>query len=195
MINEAICRGDVNASVDLLKPTNILNGPPLTDIDDLDAETKPDPAVVFHAPASPNATAPVQTQFDVTAEQPATTSAETSANTSAESANAQIPNEMVTLADLNPQAQLATQALISGKHILEATDIAGVSYSTLHHWMRADEVFRQVLRTCRREQTERLQTRLLNMGEKAIRVLQFAVKKQRNVRIAFAILRGLGIVT
>jgi hypothetical protein len=165
---------------------NILNGQPLAEIDGLDAVTKRDPAVVFPAP--------VQLVAEPEVEQPASTTRETSPTASAESLESRPITESLELGDLLPKQQLAIVALISGKHVLDAAAQADVQLPTLQHWMRSDESFRQVLRTCRHEQTLRLQTRLLTMGTNALDVLRFALKKRRDVRVAFAILRGVGLV-
>jgi hypothetical protein len=50
------------------------------------------------------------------------------------------------------------------------------------------------LRTCRQQQAERVQTKLLNLGTKSLVLLRLALQKKRSVRVAFAILSGLGVL-
>jgi transposase len=186
VIKEAIDKGQISAALELLQALNVLNGQPLTEIDGLDVETKPDPAVIFQAPTQP------------TTESAGVTSEPTPnvqfVGATAEPVKTQIPSETLDITDLPARQQSVIAAILSGKIAPDAAEEAGVSIFTLQRWMRSDEAFRQVLRNCRQEQTQRLQCQLLMIGSRALKVLRWALKYKRNVRVAFAILRGLRLV-
>jgi hypothetical protein len=186
VIEESLGRGNINAALDLLKATKILGGQPLTEIDNLDAATVPDAAVVFHSNDDGKAHDAVATNADALDASDAEDNAET--------VKSQIPPEVLVLEDLPPNQQLAIEGLLAGKPLYEAAERAQVTFATLERWMRTETNFRQVLRTCRQQQAERVQTKLLNLGTKSLVLLRLALQKKRSVRVAFAILSGLGVL-
>lgn len=217
VLSEKLSRGDVNTALGLLKATRILNGQPLSEIDGLKPDAQPDRAVVFSAPMKTGTGSAQKVEsvpenafnkvsvslFQQADSAPAESQAECSRTTSAptaapiceiaDSANSPRSSATVDISDLLPPQQVAIAQLLSDKVAPEAAKEAGVTFTTLQRWMNSDAAFRQVLASCRREQLEALQTQLLNLSLRALDVLEFALQRYRNPRVAFALLNGAGV--
>lgn len=93
--------------------------------------------------------------------------------------------------DLSP-AQLAyLRALISGKTITAAAEEAGVGRKTVYRW-QSNPRFAAVLNTWRNQAMESARTQLLGLTDEAIETLSIALKQNRDVRVALALLKGVG---
>ena len=92
--------------------------------------------------------------------------------------------------DLSP-AQLAyLRALISGKTITAAAEEAGVARKTVYRW-ESNPRFVAVLNAWRNQAMESARTQLVGLTDEAIETLSIALKK-RDVRVALALLKGVG---
>jgi transposase len=196
VIKEAIDQGKIAPALELVQALTILGGRSFAEIDGLDAATNFEPANGFPAPAPSTSVQPVATQPhpENTSEIIASTPHVQFVSAATESVKPQIQAEMVDLEDLPYNQRLAIAKLISGKCVAEAAQEINLSIPTVERWMRSDESFRQVLRRCRQEQAQRLQCKLLHVSLNALTVLKCALQYNRNVRVAFAVLRGLKLV-
>lgn len=95
--------------------------------------------------------------------------------------------------ELEPAAQQTIMAIMQGGSIHTAAKAAGVPDFTVRRWLQSDPVFCQVLRACRLEYELQVRTRLLNLCRVATQVVHFAIM-QKNRRVSFALLRGLGML-
>jgi hypothetical protein len=180
----------------LLEAIKIWDGKSLTEVDGLDADSTSDPAVVF-----PNPLQPVVKPHDEPAAAPSTTSAQPAAAEPSSTAPCETaePAPQLTLpgtydwSDLLYEQQLAMVELLSGKSPVAAAKAGGVPYIQVRLWMKGDTLFRKVLRTCREQRLQQLQTQLLQMGFRAFECLKRAIRRG-NTRAAFAILRGLKVI-
>jgi DNA-binding NarL/FixJ family response regulator len=185
VVQEALERHNVPAALELLKANHILSGEPKQGIHGVDAFVNQHPATVFPLPAACQAAAATQP--------PDAAPAAEAIRATAEPVKPQTREFQPTLADLLPPQQLAIAELLAGKPNAAVVQAVGVSLKTLMTWQQ-EPVFRQVLRICRQEAQLRVRTRLLNMSQRAIGVLRHALREQRDVRAALAILRGLGLL-
>ena len=93
-------------------------------------------------------------------------------------------------ADLSP-AQLAyLRALISGKTITAAAEEAGVARKTVYRW-QSNPRFAAMLNAWRNQAMESARTQLVGLTDEAIETLSIALKN-RDVRVALAVLKGVG---
>ncbi len=89
-------------------------------------------------------------------------------------------------------AQLAyLRALISGKTITAAAEEAGVARKTVYRW-QSNPRFAAVLNGWRKQAMESARTQLVGLTDEAIETLAIALKKNRDVRVALALLKGVG---
>jgi len=195
VINEAIGQGRVAPALELVQALKILGSTSLAEIDGLDT-TGTEPANIFPAPIpagamQPHAAQPTMENASHTVE---STPHVVFVSAASDTVNPQIPAAPLDLEELPYQQQLAIVKLISGKCVAEAAKELNVSIFTIERWMRSDEAFRQVLRRCRLEQAQRLQCKLQKTSTNALALLKCALKHNRNVRVAFAVLRGLKLV-
>ena len=102
--------------------------------------------------------------------------------------------------DLDPEEELtptqltALEALAAGSTVATAAVTAGVNRVTLHRWLRDDFSFQAALNRARRDLREATMARLLKLGESAAGTVEEAVT-QGDVRVAMAVLKGLGILS
>lgn len=191
VIKEAVDLGRITPALQLVQSLKILGGQSLAEIDGLDHSTKLEPAVAFPAPMP---AAPIQSSTENTSEASTSTPNVQFASDTTESVKSQIQAEPIDLEDLPYNQQLTIVKLISGNSVVEAATDMNIAATSIERWMRDDEAFRQVLRRCRQEQVQRLQCKLLWISTDALLVLKSALRQQRNIRVAFAVLRGLGLI-
>src|SRR6185437_10739799 len=83
------------------------------------------------------------------------------------------------------------RALISGKTITAAAEEAGVARKTVYRW-QSNPRFAAVLNAWRNQAMESARTQLVGLTDEAIETLSVALKKNRDVRVALALLKGVG---
>jgi len=198
VLSESLRKGDAKAAIELLNSTQILRGQPLTELDDIYRCTSPDPAAPFTSLASyepmsetnscEEGVYPDQLRFVHPQ------AADAATLPTALSVKSQTEVDLLDMTDLPIPQQLALGELLAGKALYEAAQKAGVAPVTVERWLHCNQSFRQVLRDCRYEQMTCVQTRLLNLGKIAVQVLEFHLKHRRNRQVAFAVLKGLGLM-
>jgi hypothetical protein len=196
VIEEMLGRGSLYTALNLLKSIDILNGQSLATIDGLATVAAPDPAVVFPAPSSAVTTSPTGTTSSaaVTETEPNAASPATPGDEPATPVPPVTAAPALAIDDLPLQQQVVITALVQGKLVPEAAGLAGATIAKVLRWKKSDPAFRQVLIGCRQEQHRQLRAKLLHHGIRALDILWVALKKYRNVRVAFAILKGVGVL-
>lgn len=103
---------------------------------------------------------------------------------------AQSPDDLE-CSDLSPAQVAYLRALISGKTITAAAEEAGVGRKTVYRW-QSNPRFAAVLNAWRNQAMESARTQLLGLTDEAIETLSIALRKNRDVRVALALLKGVG---
>jgi transposase len=89
--------------------------------------------------------------------------------------------------------ETALAALRSGSSFPQAAEEAGVNRATVYRWIQRDAAFRAAYNAWQRELTESAHARLLKLSERAVEVLEHAIK-QRDNDVAYKLLKHLGVL-
>ncbi len=92
---------------------------------------------------------------------------------------------------LSPAQELALDALLAAKSVVEAAQAAGVSRTTLHRWLRDDCVFIASLNESRGALHSHVRTKLLALASAATETVERAIS-EGDAKTAVALLRGMG---
>lgn len=95
---------------------------------------------------------------------------------------------------LSPNQSKALSAIVAGKSITRAAEIAAVDRSTVHRWLREDWIFQARLNREKRELKEAIEARLLKITENAAEAVSETVSGG-NTRTALTVLKGLGLLS
>jgi hypothetical protein len=98
------------------------------------------------------------------------------------------------LEDLSTPQQMALTALTEGKTLALAAEHAGVSRTTLWHWMKTQPKFVEAYEAWQQELRESARARLLKIADKAAEIIAQAIACG-DARIALRILHDLGILS
>jgi hypothetical protein len=94
-----------------------------------------------------------------------------------------------------PSTQItALEALLSGRSITDAAQVAGVSRTTLHRWLKDDFEFRAELNLARHALRQTALARLDSLCELSIEVLRKALETTNDSRVALEVLKGCGVL-
>lgn len=96
--------------------------------------------------------------------------------------------------ELTAAQENSLAALLAGKSITDAAQAANVDRTTVHRWLKDDHVFRAALNRRRRDLREQLQSRLMNLADKALDAVEKAIS-ETDSKAALTLLRGLGLLS
>ena len=191
VIQARLDRGHVGTAVELLTRLQVLDGRPLSEVDEVHVATTPEPAAPLTRLPTHEPPCETNSTDDGYLEPTPLEPSSIAENCAPPNDDAQPAPE---LCDLPIRQQVAITALLTGLHLAGVAQISSVSEFTIRRWLYSDATFRSVLRVCREEQAESYQARLLSMGWQAVRVMLDAINRKRNYRVAFAVLRGTGVL-
>jgi len=89
--------------------------------------------------------------------------------------------------------QTALELLVTGKSITETARSAGVSRTTLYHWLRHDPVFQAAYNQWHDQLEESCRSRLMTLTDKATDAIEKALENGDS-RAALQLLKGMGLI-
>ena len=89
--------------------------------------------------------------------------------------------------------QNAMELLVMGKTIAETARSAGVSRTTIYHWLRNDPVFQAAYNQWHDQLEEGCRSRLLTLTDKATDAIEKALENG-DARAALQLLKGMGMI-
>jgi AcrR family transcriptional regulator len=89
--------------------------------------------------------------------------------------------------------QNAMELLVMGKTIAETARSAGVSRTTIYHWLRHDPVFQAAYNQWHDQLEEGCRSRLLTLTDKATDAIEKALENG-DARAALQLLKGMGMI-
>ena len=89
--------------------------------------------------------------------------------------------------------QAAMELLVTGKTIAETARSAGVSRTTIYHWLRHDPVFRAAYNQWHDQLEEGCRSRLMTLTDKATDAIEKALENG-DARAALQLLKGMGMI-
>ena len=89
--------------------------------------------------------------------------------------------------------ETALAALRAGSLFPQAAEQAGVNRATVYRWVQRDAAFRAAYNAWQRELADSAHARLLKLTERAVEVLEHAIK-QRDRDVAYKMLKHLGVL-
>lgn len=92
-----------------------------------------------------------------------------------------------------PQRQ-AMEWLMGGGSITEAAQYAGVTRQTVSRWIHEDETFQELFEYWQQQVRMINDARLVSLSEAALDTVAGAIREQKDVKTALAILRGTGVL-
>lgn len=99
----------------------------------------------------------------------------------------------VQVVGISTAQETALAALRAGNSFTKAAEEAGVNRATVYRWVQRDPAFRAAYNAWQRELDESAHARLLKLSERAVEVLEDALR-QRDKEIAFKMLKHLGVL-
>ncbi|HEY2588140.1 MAG TPA: hypothetical protein VGI81_20520 [Tepidisphaeraceae bacterium] len=104
-----------------------------------------------------------------------------------------IAGSEVQVVGMSTAQESALAALRSGSSFPQAAEQAGVNRATIYRWVQRDAAFRAAYNAWQRELVESAHARLLKLSERAVEVLEDAIKR-RDKDIAYKMLKHLGVL-
>jgi transposase-like protein len=89
--------------------------------------------------------------------------------------------------------QAAMELLVMGKTIAETARSAGVSRTTIYHWLRHDPVFQAAYNQWHDQLEEGCRSRLMTLTDKATDAIEKALENG-DARAALQLLKGMGMI-
>jgi AcrR family transcriptional regulator len=89
--------------------------------------------------------------------------------------------------------QNAMELLVMGKSIAETARSAGVSRTTIYHWLRNDPVFQAAYNQWHDQLEESCRSRLMTLTDKATDAVEKALESG-DARAALQLLKGMGMI-
>jgi hypothetical protein len=99
-----------------------------------------------------------------------------------------------TPAALTPAQESALAALLSGASVTAAAGVAQVDRTTVHRWLR-EPVFQAAYNAGRADLLEATTGRLLALADRATALVESAIDDVGDVKVALAVLKGLGVLS
>lgn len=96
-------------------------------------------------------------------------------------------------ADLTPAQLAALGALLAGQSVTAAAGAASVDRATLYRWLK-DPAFAATYNHGRADLWAATENRLLSLADRATAVVESAIDNVGDVKVALAVLRGLGLL-